>query len=108
MSSTLRRLWSGPFTLDGAIDWPTLEAEARTPAPSTPASCRSQAALAGLPELACPAAAAERLLNGNPMPLPAAGLAEGATAWASRDGVPLAVGTWRGGALHPSRVFVLG
>ena len=51
----------------------------------------------------------ERLANGNPVALPAAGLAEGAAAWASRaDGAPLAVGTWRAGALHPSRVFVLG
>ena len=30
--AALRRLWSGPFDLDGAVDWPTLEAEARTPA----------------------------------------------------------------------------
>ena len=26
----------------------------------------------------------------------------------ARAGVPLAVGAWRAGALHPSRVFVLG
>ena len=72
------------------------------------APAAGRAALAGLPELACPDHAAARLLNGNAMPLPApAGLAEGATAWASRDGVPLAVGIWRAGALHPSRVFVL-
>ena len=66
-------------------------------------------ALGGLPELVCPVAGAERLANGNPVALPAAGLAEGAVAWASRaDGAPLAVGSWRAGVLHPSRVFVLG
>ena len=105
---TLRRLWSGPFTLDQAIDWPTLEAEARTPALRARV-LPLEAALAHLPELVCAAAAAERLANGNPVALPAAGLAEGEAAWARRaDGAPLAVGTWRAGALHPSRVFVLG
>ncbi len=103
----LRRLWSGPFSLETALDWPTLLAEARSPALEA-RLLPLQAALGGLPEIACPVAAAARLLNGNAMPLPApAGLGEGATAWASRDGLPLAVGTWRGGALHPSRVFVL-
>jgi tRNA pseudouridine55 synthase len=105
--ATLRRLSAGPFTLDGALTWPALEAEARTPALDA-RLLPLQAALDGLPELACPAAAAARLRNGNPMPLPAPALAEGAAAWASRDGVPLAVGTWRQGALHPARVFVLG
>jgi tRNA pseudouridine55 synthase len=103
----LRRLWSGPFTLDGAIDWPGLEAEARSPALDA-RLLPLQAALDGLPELPCPAPAAIRLLNGNPMALPVPPtLAEGAAAWASRDGVPLAIGTWHHGALHPSRVFVL-
>ncbi len=104
--ASLRRLWSGPFTLDAALDWPTLEAEARTPALDA-RLLPLQSALDGLTELPCLAPAAARLLNGNPMPLPAPSLPEGATAWASRDGVPLAVGTWRDGSLHPSRVFVL-
>ena len=102
--AALRRLWSGPFSLDGAVGWPEIEAggdalEHRL--------LPLQAALAGLPELACPPHAAERLRNGNPVPLPTAGLGEGAVAWASAGGVPLAIGTWHGGALHPSRVLVL-
>ena len=44
----------------------------------------------------------------NAVPLPDPGLAPGALAWASHDGRPLALGVWRGGALHPSRVFRLG
>ena len=104
--TALRRLWSGPFTLDGAVDWPALEAGG----PALAARLLPlEAALAGVAELACPPQAAARLLNGNPVALPApAALAEGATAWASADGVPLAIGTWRDGALHPSRVLVLG
>jgi tRNA pseudouridine55 synthase len=102
----LRRLWSGPFDLSDAIDWATLEAEARTPALDA-RLLPVQAALAGLPELACPEHVMGRLLNGNAMPLAATGVEDGETVWASRDGVPLAVGAWRAGVLHPSRVFVL-
>lgn len=103
--AALRRLTAGAFDLAGAIDWPTLEAEVRSEALAArllPVS----AALAGLPEIRCAAGDATRLLNGNPvMVLPAAGLAEGAPAWASHAGMPLAVGVWQAGALHPSRVF---
>ncbi|MFO1209920.1 MAG: tRNA pseudouridine(55) synthase TruB [Amaricoccus sp.] len=102
--AALRRLWSGPFTLDGAVDWAALEAGG----PALAARVLPvQAALAEVPELACPPEAAERLLNGNPVSF-AARLPEGATAWASHDGQPLAVGEWRGGALHPARVFRFG
>jgi tRNA pseudouridine55 synthase len=103
--TALRRLWSGPFTLDAAVDWPTLEAGG----PALAARLLPlEAALAGVPELACPPHVVARLLNGNPVPLPAhPALFEGDTAWASAGGVPLAIGTWRDGALHPSRVLVL-
>jgi tRNA pseudouridine55 synthase len=103
--TALRRLWSGPFTLDAAVDWPTLEAGG----PALAARLLPlEAALAGVPELACPPHVIARLLNGNPVPLPAhPALFEGDTAWASAGGVPLAIGTWRDGALHPSRVLVL-
>lgn len=105
--ASLRRLDSGPFDLSAAIDWPTLEAEARGPALAgrlLPVS----AALAGLPEIRCPVEDAVRLLNGNPILVrPQAGLSEGAAVWASHAGNPLAVGTWQAGALHPSRVFRL-
>lgn len=100
--ATLRRLSTGPFDLAGAATWDDLDAPGLADR-----LLPIEAALAGVPELACPPALAPRILSGNPMPLPGAHLAEGETAWASRDGTPLAVGTWRGGALHPSRVFVL-
>jgi tRNA pseudouridine55 synthase len=103
----LRRLSVGPFAVEAALPWETLIAEARTPALAA-RLLPVQVALAGLTELACPEHVAGRLLNGNAIPLPApAGLAEGATVWASRGGQPLAVGAWRDGTLHPSRVFVL-
>ncbi len=101
--ATLRRLSAGPFDLDGAVDWAAL-GERGLKAHLLPI----EAALVGLPELACPPALVARLLNGNPLPLPGPGLADGAVAWASSTGQPVAIGTWKGGALHPSRVFVLG
>jgi tRNA pseudouridine55 synthase len=100
--ATLRRLTTGPFSLQGAATWDDLD-DPDLAARLLPL----EAALAGVPELACPPGVAARLLNGNPMALPGAGLVDGDTAWASGGGVPLAVGTWRDGALHPSRVFVL-
>lgn len=102
----LRRLWSGPFTLDGAVDWVTLQ-EAPRGAALEARLLPLQAALADVPGLACPSHVAERLLNGNAVALAAPGLFPGATAWASHEGTPLAVGVWRDGALHPSRVFRL-
>jgi tRNA pseudouridine55 synthase len=102
----LRRLWSGPFTLDGAVGWDEIEAGGEALAGRL---LPVAAALAGVPELACPPHVIERLRNGNSAPLPAPpGLAEGATAWASAGGVPLAIGAWRDGELHPSRVLILG
>lgn len=98
----LRRLWSGPFTLEHAVSWDEIEAGEGLATRLLPVG----AALAGVPELSCPAAMAPRLRNGNPVPLPGR-LPEGETAWASLDGVPLAIGTWRDGELHPSRVLVL-
>ncbi|HVH01624.1 MAG TPA: tRNA pseudouridine(55) synthase TruB, partial [Amaricoccus sp.] len=69
----LRRLWSGPFTLEGAVGWDDLE-------PPGPALLPGRAALDGLPELACPPSSAPGLLNGNPVALPDARLPEGASA----------------------------
>lgn len=104
--ASLRRLWSGPFTLDDAVDWTELQADGPALADRL---LPVQAALAGLTELPAPDHAAARLLNGNAMPLPAPpGLADGTTVWASHAGQPLAIGAWRAGALHPSRVFAFG
>lgn len=103
--ASLRRIWSGPFDLSRAIDWPTLERLARTPELDAFLSPVA-AGLEGLPEIPCPAGALRGLRNGNPTPLPAIGLVEGSEAWVSDAGLPLAVGSWRGGVLRPDRVFV--
>jgi len=102
--TALRRLWSGPFGLKEALDWATLEADAKTPALDARLMPLA-VALADLPEIAVSRESAARLGNGNPGPAIATGLDYGATAWASLNGTPVAVGTYRAGQLYPVRVF---
>ncbi len=100
---TLRRLWSGPFEAGDAMPYDALEAEAKSP--TLDRFLRPlEEGLADLPRLSCSAEAAARLRNGNPAPV-IADLAYGEEAWAACDGRAVAVGRYRGGTLHPSRVF---
>ena len=99
----LRRMWSGPFTLDGALTMDRIEALARSPALDGFLQ-PLEVALDGFPELRATAEGAARLANGNPGQV--LGTAQyGDTAWASRDGRAVAVGIYRAGELHPNRVF---
>ena len=101
----LRRLWSGPFDLDQSITMTQIDDLARTPELDThmlPVSL----GLTDLPELICTDQGAARIKNGNPGQV--IGHQDyGTEAWASYNGQPLAVGHYRGGELHPSRVFNL-
>lgn len=103
----LRRLWSGPFDVEDALSFETLQALARTPeleAHLLPVS----AGLHDLPELRATPEGAARLLNGNPGMVFAAGDVEyGDEAWASHDDQPVAIGIYKAGELHPMRVFRL-
>ncbi|MBM7068504.1 tRNA pseudouridine(55) synthase TruB [Actibacterium sp. 188UL27-1] len=105
--TTLRRIWSGPFEADDALDLDTLEAQARTP--EIDAWLRPiEEGLSDMPQLRCTAEGAVRLRNGNPgMVLDAGDVEYGDTAWASFEGQPVAVGVYRAGQLHPKRVFNL-
>jgi tRNA pseudouridine55 synthase len=61
--------------------------------------------LADLPELPATPEGAVRLRNGNPGMVIASGIEWGTEAWASYQGRAVAVGVYRSGELHPSRVF---
>ena len=61
--------------------------------------------LADLPELPATPEGAARLRNGNPGMVLASHVDYGAEAWASLDGHAIAVGRYKAGELHPSRVF---
>lgn len=102
---TLRRLWSGPFTAAEGLTLDRIEALARTPELDTHLRPLEEG-LADLPELRCTAEGAARLRNGNPGMVLASDVEYGDEAWASFQGRAVAVGTYKAGELHPSRVFV--
>ncbi|MBF9057785.1 tRNA pseudouridine(55) synthase TruB [Rhodobacterales bacterium HKCCSP123] len=102
----LRRTWVGPFDIEEAVTLDRIEALARTP--EIDALVRPVAlGLSDLPELKATEAGAARLRNGNPGQVLPGTVDYGDRAWASLDGVPVAVGRFRAGELHPERVFNL-
>ncbi|SHH42539.1 tRNA pseudouridine(55) synthase TruB [Cognatishimia maritima] len=102
----LRRVWSGPFDVQDGVDLEQIDALAKTREiddllrPLT-------AGLVDIPEVTCSDEAAVKLRNGNPAMVITSGLDYGDTCWASCRGVPVAIGEFKSGELHPSRVFVL-
>ncbi|MBF9042768.1 tRNA pseudouridine(55) synthase TruB [Rhodobacterales bacterium HKCCE4037] len=102
----LKRVWVGPFDIEDAVPLDRVEALAKTPELDEllePVAL----ALDGLPEVRATDAGAIRLRNGNPGQVLPGNVEYGDMAWASLDGVPVAVGRFRGGELHPERVFNL-
>ncbi|MFN3576267.1 MAG: tRNA pseudouridine(55) synthase TruB [Tabrizicola sp.] len=100
----LRREWSGPFRAEQGVTLETVDAEARSDALDA-RLLPLEVGLQDLPEFRATAEGAARLRNGNPGQV--LGHADwGTEGWASLDGLAVAVGHYRGGELHPSRVFV--
>ena len=99
----LRRLWSGPFRAEAALAWDAIERQARTPA--LDAHLRPlEIALGALPELPVTEVAAQRLRHGNPAEA-LRGVPHGQVAWASLEGRAVAIGSYRAGLLHPTKVL---
>lgn len=103
---SLRRVWSGPFDATDGIGLDDIDRLARTPELEA-RLLPLETGLADLPELRATAEGAARLRNGNPGMVLAADVDYGGEAWASYQGQPLAVGVYKAGELHPSRVFNL-
>jgi len=101
----LRREWSGPFEARRGVTLAEIEALARTEALDT-LLLPLQAGLDGLPELRATPEGAARLRNGNPGQV-VTGAEFGQEVWVSHQGQPVAIGIYRGGEVHPSRVFNL-
>ncbi len=100
----LRRVWSGPFDLENGMTLEQLDTLARTP--ELDAHVRPlEVGLVDLPELRCTPEGAARLRNGNPGMVLAASVDYGDDCWASLEGRAIAVGTYKAGEVHPSRVF---
>jgi tRNA pseudouridine55 synthase len=99
----LRRTWSGTFLVEQGVTLAQIEAEAKTEALDTHL-LPLELGLQDLPEFTATLEGAARLRNGNPGQV--IGHADwGTEGWASLDGRAVAVGHYRGGELHPSRVF---
>ena len=103
---TLRRVWSGPFDAEDGISLEALEQMARTPELDA-RLLPLEVGLADLSELKATAEGAARIRNGNPGMVLASNVEFGEEAWASYQGQPIAVGIYKSGELHPSRVFNL-
>ena len=102
---SLRRIWSGPFETEDGISLELVDELAKTPELDS-YLLPIETGLAELPELTCRPEAAARLRNGNPGMVLASDVEYGEEAWVSCDGEPIAIGIYRAGELHPSRVFV--
>ena len=102
----LRREWSGPFDAQNGISLAQIDALAKTPELDQYLQ-PLEIALANLTELPCSPEGAAKLKNGNPGMVLSSSAAYGDAAWASYQGRPVAVGIYKAGELHPSRVFNL-
>ncbi|GAB4539961.1 MAG: tRNA pseudouridine(55) synthase TruB [Ruegeria sp.] len=100
----LRRIWSGPFDAEDGLSIEQIDEMAKTPALDEHLRPLEEG-LADLPELKCTPEGATRLRNGNPGMVLASDVEYGDEAWASFDGKAVAVGIYKSGELHPSRVF---
>ncbi|UWR22206.1 tRNA pseudouridine(55) synthase TruB [Sulfitobacter sp. S190] len=103
----LRRTWSGPFDVEGALTLDLVDDLAKTPA--LDAHLRPlELGLDDLPMVTASAEGAAKLRNGNPGMVFAKDVEYGDECWAAHDGRAVAVGRFKSGELHPSRVFNIG
>lgn len=100
----LRRIWSGPFDAEDGVSLELIDELAKSPELDQYLRPLEEG-LADLPELKCTPQGAVRLRNGNPGMVMAADVEYGDEAWASLEGQAVAVGIYKSGELHPSRVF---
>ncbi|UWR26109.1 tRNA pseudouridine(55) synthase TruB [Sulfitobacter sp. S223] len=103
----LRRTWSGPFDVDNAVTLAQIEELAKTPDLDAFLG-PLEMGLQELPEVTASSEGAIKLRNGNPGMVFAKDVEYGDECWASHEGHAVAVGTFKSGELHPSRVFNTG
>ena len=101
----LRRIWSGPFETEGAMTMEQIEELAKTPELDNYLRPLEDG-LCDITEVRCPPESVTRLRNGNAATVVAHDVEFNEECWASYEGQAIAVGHFRSGELHPSRVFV--
>lgn len=102
----LRREWSGPWETDDGVTIDVINDLAKTEALDEYLLPVSEG-LGSLEELRATAEGAAKLKNGNPGMVFSGTAKYGDEVWVSYDGQPVAVGIYKGGEVHPSRVFNL-
>lgn len=100
----LRRIWSGPFDAQDGISIEDLDKHAKT-TELDEKILPLEIGLEDLPMLRSTPEGATRIRNGNPGMVYASDVEYGDECWASLDGKAVAVGVYKSGELHPSRVF---
>lgn len=100
----LRREWSGPFTAAEGISLAEIDRLARSEELDGWLK-PLEMGLVDLPQMTATPEGAVRLKHGNPGMVIGPALPYGTEAWASYQGQAVAVGIYRSGELHPSRVF---
>jgi tRNA pseudouridine55 synthase len=102
----LRRIWSGPFEAEDGVSMEDLDAMRDDPEAAALLH-PVETGLDGLPEVRVNALAAANLRQGRPAQVVATDAEYGDEVWASHDGRPVAIGVYKAGMVHPSRVFML-
>ena len=100
----LRRIWSGPFDVSDGITLARVEELAQQPELDT-YLLPLEEGLQDLPQVPATPEGAVKMRNGNPGMVLASDIEYGDECWASLDGKAVAVGRYKAGELHPSRVF---
>jgi tRNA pseudouridine55 synthase len=100
----LRRIWSGPFDVSDGITLARVEELAQQPELDSYLRPLEEG-LQDLPQVPATPEGAVRMRNGNPGMVLASDVEYGDECWASLDGKAVAVGRYKAGELHPSRVF---
>ena len=102
---TLRRVWSGPFNAVDGISLDSIDRLAKSP--ELDQFLRPlEEGLVDLPHVTCPAESVAKLRHGNPALVFPGNVEFGDECWASHNGRAIAVGQYRSGELHPSRIFL--
>ena len=100
----LRRIWAGPFEAADGVTLEEIDRLAHTP--ELDAHLRPlEEGLVDLPCVTCTEEGAARLRHGNPGMVIARDVDYGEECWAAFNGRAVAVGRYRSGELHPTRVF---
>ncbi len=100
----LRRIWSGPFNLEQAVTFETINQLAKT-SYLDKFILPLEVGLEGLKCVTCFPESAAKLRNGRPSNVVSADAEYGEICWAALKGRAVAMGIYREGKLHPNRVF---